>query len=211
VQPGCICSSSTSSQQYHFDPDQVTCLIGRVNAAGLRVQLVCAPAVTDDASLKRALDTGCARLNLGTPVLRNPAWTASVIAEHGSRPGVSLPVGVTDRGPRLALHGRYADGGDVWPLIELLDEAGCTSYTVTDISAEGALTGPNLTLLRQVTERTDAPVLAAGGIATVEHLSAVAGPGVHGAVVGRALLGGTFTLEQAHQALNQHEPNHRQP
>ena len=92
------------------------------------------------------------------------------------------------------------DGGELWTVLDRLDSAGCRRYVVTDVARDGSLDGPNLELLRAVCARTDAPVLASGGIASLDDLQALAamtGEGVEGAIIGTALYAGAFTLEQA--------------
>jgi phosphoribosylanthranilate isomerase len=91
-------------------------------------------------------------------------------------------------------------GGDLWEVLERLDREGCSRYVVTDVTKDGTLTGPNLDLLGAVADRTGAPVIASGGVSSLEDLRAIAtltGRGVEGAIVGKALYAGRFTLPQA--------------
>jgi phosphoribosylanthranilate isomerase len=168
-------------------------LAGVVGALDVKVEL--SGGIRDDASLARALATGCTRVNLGTAALEDPAWTARVIAEHGDRIAVGLDV----RGTTLAARGWTREGGDLWEVLARLDAAGCARYVVTDVTKDGTLRGPNLDLLRDVVEATGAPVVASGGIAVLEDLVALRGlaPRVEGAIVGKALYAGAFTLPQA--------------
>ncbi|MDO4899630.1 bifunctional 1-(5-phosphoribosyl)-5-((5-phosphoribosylamino)methylideneamino)imidazole-4-carboxamide isomerase/phosphoribosylanthranilate isomerase PriA [Actinomyces sp.] len=152
--------------------------------------------IRDDASLERALAAGAARVNLGTAALEDPAWTERVIAEHGDKIAVGLDV----RGTTLAARGWTKEGGDLWETLERLDAAGCARYVVTDVTKDGTLMGPNIELLREVCERTAAPVVASGGIAHLDDLRALArleGYGLEGAIVGKALYNGNFTLQEA--------------
>jgi len=152
--------------------------------------------IRDDESLTRALATGCRRVNLGTAALENPEWTARVIAEHGDRIAVGLDV----RGQTLAARGWTKEGGDLFETIARLDSDGCARYVVTDVAKDGTLMGPNLELLKSVCSVTKKPVIASGGIATLEDISALAklqSIGIEGAIVGKALYAGAFTLEQA--------------
>jgi phosphoribosylformimino-5-aminoimidazole carboxamide ribotide isomerase/phosphoribosylanthranilate isomerase len=154
--------------------------------------------IRDDESLTRALATGCRRVNLGTAALENPEWTARVIAEHGDRIAVGLDV----RGQTLAARGWTKEGGDLFETIARLDSDGCVRYVVTDVAKDGTLMGPNLELLKSVCSVTKKPVIASGGIATLEDISALAklqSIGIEGAIVGKALYAGAFTLEQALQ------------
>ncbi|MBC3763677.1 bifunctional 1-(5-phosphoribosyl)-5-((5-phosphoribosylamino)methylideneamino)imidazole-4-carboxamide isomerase/phosphoribosylanthranilate isomerase PriA [Quadrisphaera oryzae] len=152
--------------------------------------------IRDDASLERALSTGCRRVNLGTAALEDPEWTASAIARHGDRIAVGLDV----RGTTLAARGWTKDGGDLWEVLARLDRDGCSRYVVTDVTKDGTLRGPNTELLAQVCAATDAPVIASGGISSLDdlrELRALVGDGVEGAIVGKALYAGAFTLPEA--------------
>ena len=152
--------------------------------------------IRDDDSLHRALATGCVRVNLGTAALENPEWTARVIAEHGDRIAVGLDV----RGHVLAARGWTQEGGDLFETIERLERDGCARYVVTDVTKDGTLKGPNLELLQEVCAVTKKPVVASGGISSLDDIAALSslnGIGVEGAIVGKALYAGAFTLQQA--------------
>ena len=153
-----------------------------------------------DSSLAAALATGCARVNIGTAALENPAWVREVIAEHGEKIAVSLDV----RGSRLAARGWTSEGGVLTDVLQRLEKDGCPRYVVTDVGKDGTMTGPNLDLLRAVSAATARPVIASGGVASLDDLRALAslGPlGVEGAIVGKALYAGAFTLTQALEAV----------
>ena len=152
--------------------------------------------IRDDESLKRALSTGCNRINLGTAAIENPEWTAKIIAQHGDRIAVGLDV----RGHTLATRGWTEQGGDLFEMIAKLDSAGCSRYIVTDVTKDGTLTGPNLELLREVCSTTKAPVIASGGISVLQdliELRAMTALGIEGAIVGKAIYSGAFSLAQA--------------
>ena len=150
--------------------------------------------IRDDESLDAALASGAARVNLGTAALESPDWVRSAIARHGDKIAVGLDV----RGTTLAARGWTEEGGDLWETMARLDEDGCARYVVTDVHRDGTLTGPNLQLLRDVCARTDAAVVASGGVSSLDDLRAIAGLGtVEGAIVGKALYAGAFTLPEA--------------
>ena len=166
-------------------------VVGRLD---IKVEL--SGGIRDDESLKRALATGCRRINLGTAALENPDWTARVIAEHGDRIAVGLDV----RGHVLAARGWTKEGGDLFETLARLESDGCARYVVTDVTKDGTLQGPNLDLLREVCAATKKPVVASGGIsslADIAALSALHQIGVEGAIVGKALYAGAFTLQEA--------------
>ena len=152
--------------------------------------------IRDDASLEAALATGAARVNVGTAALESPDWVRTAIAKYGDRIAVGLDV----RGTTLAARGWTQDGGDLWQTLQRLDDEGCARYVVTDVHRDGTLTGPNLQLLRDVCARTSAPVVASGGVSSLDDLRAIASLtpiGIEGAIVGKALYAGAFTLPEA--------------
>ena len=174
-----------------------------VGALDVRVEM--SGGIRDDESLDAALSTGCARVNLGTAALEDPDWCRQAIARHGDRIAVGLDVRVVDGEPRLRGRGWVSDGGNLWEVLDRLDRDGCARYVVTDVSKDGMLTGPNLEMLSQVCAATDAPVVASGGVSSVADLEAIATlvpQGVEGAIVGKALYAGRFTLPEALAAVS---------
>jgi phosphoribosyl isomerase A len=152
--------------------------------------------IRDDPSLVAAMATGCRRVNLGTAALESPEWVRDAIASYGDRIAVGLDV----RGTTLAGRGWTRDGGELYDVLARLDADGCARYVVTDVRRDGTLTGPNLQLLRDVCAATDRPVVASGGVASLDDVRALAALvplGVEGAIVGKALYAGAFTLEEA--------------
>ena len=152
--------------------------------------------IRDDASLEAALATGAARVNVGTAALENPDWVRAAIAKHGERIAVGLDV----RGTTLAARGWTKPGGELFDVLARLDADGCSRYVVTDVRRDGTLTGPNLDLLRDVCAATDRPVVASGGVSSLDDLRALAALrdlGVEGAIVGKALYAQAFTLPEA--------------
>ncbi|HMC68716.1 MAG TPA: bifunctional 1-(5-phosphoribosyl)-5-((5-phosphoribosylamino)methylideneamino)imidazole-4-carboxamide isomerase/phosphoribosylanthranilate isomerase PriA [Mycobacteriales bacterium] len=170
-------------------------LLAQVVAA-VEVKVELSGGIRDDASLAAALATGATRVNIGTAALEDPAWVRAAIAKHGDRIAVGLDV----RGTTLAARGWTQEGGELFEVLERLDRDGCARYVVTDVRRDGTLTGPNLDLLRSVCERTDRPVVASGGVSTLDDLRALAKlaeVGVEGSIVGKALYAGAFTLPEA--------------
>ena len=165
-----------------------------VGALDIKVEL--SGGVRDDESLARAIATGCRRINLGTAALENPEWTARVIAKHGDLIAVGLDV----RGQTLAARGWTSEGGDLFETLARLDRDGCARYVVTDVTKDGTLTGPNIDLLKSVCAATSKPVVASGGISNlsdIANLAALTSIGIEGAIVGKALYAGAFTLGEA--------------
>jgi phosphoribosylformimino-5-aminoimidazole carboxamide ribotide isomerase/phosphoribosylanthranilate isomerase len=161
-----------------------------------RVNIELSGGIRDDASLEAALATGAKRINLGTAALENPEWAAHVIAEYGE----AIAVGLDVRGMTLAARGWTEEGGDLWAVLDRLESAGCARYVVTDVTKDGTLKGPNLELLRSVMERTNRPVIASGGVSSLDDIAALrelVPLGLEGTIVGKALYAGAFTLPEA--------------
>ena len=176
-------------------------LLAQVVAA-LDIKVELSGGIRDDASLERAIATGARRINLGTAALENPSWTAQVIAKHGELIAVGLDV----RGTTLAARGWTSEGGDLFETIERLDRDGCARYVLTDVTKDGTLAGPNIELLRSVCAVTSRPIVASGGIsslADIADLAALTSIGIEGAIVGKALYAGAFTLDQALEVVRQ--------
>lgn len=166
-------------------------IVGRLD---IKVEL--SGGIRDAETLERSLATGCRRVNLGTAALENPQWTAQAIAEHGDRVAVGLDV----RGTTLAARGWTKEGGDLYETLARLDAEGCARYVVTDVAKDGMMQGANLALLQDVCARTDRPIVASGGVSTLEDIRAIrelVPVGVEGAIVGSALYRGAFTLPEA--------------
>ncbi|HLZ37250.1 MAG TPA: bifunctional 1-(5-phosphoribosyl)-5-((5-phosphoribosylamino)methylideneamino)imidazole-4-carboxamide isomerase/phosphoribosylanthranilate isomerase PriA [Mycobacteriales bacterium] len=165
-----------------------------IRAVDVHVEL--SGGIRDDVSLAAALATGATRVTLGTAALESPEWVRRAIGEHGERIAVGLDV----RGTTLAARGWTREGGELYDVLARLDREGCARYVVTDVRRDGTLTGPNLDLLRDVCARTDRPVVASGGVSSLDDLRAIASLvplGIEGAVVGKALYAGAFTLADA--------------
>jgi len=160
------------------------------------VQVEVSGGIRDDRSLEAALESGASRINLGTAALENPEWAADVIGRYGD----VIAVGLDVRGTTLAARGWTQEGGDLWTVLGRLEEAGCSRYVVTDVTKDGTLKGPNLELLRDITSRTTKPVVASGGVSSLDDILALRDLvplGVEGAIVGKALYAGAFTLAEA--------------
>lgn len=171
-------------------------LLRKVIKQSKHVKVELSGGIRDDASLEAALELGAKRVNLGTAALENPEWTSAAIARYGEQIAVGLDV----RGETLAARGWTQEGGNLWEVLERLEDAGCPRYVVTDVTKDGTLRGPNVELLTQVCERTDRPVVASGGVSSLDDLAALrelVPLGVEGAIVGKALYAGAFTLAAA--------------
>ena len=171
-------------------------LLREVVAASSAVKIELSGGIRDDASLEAALEAGATRVNLGTAALEDPEWTARVIERFGD----AIAVGLDVRGTTLAARGWTKEGGDLWEVLARLEDAGCARYVVTDVTKDGTLKGPNIELLKEVMARTAKPVVASGGISSLQDITdlrALVSQGLEGAILGKSLYAGKFTLEQA--------------
>lgn len=172
-------------------------------AQELNIKVELSGGIRDDASLERALEFGATRVNLGTAALENPAWTARAIERFGDK----IAVGMDVRGTTLSGNGWTKDGGDLWDVLARLEDAGCARYVVTDVTKDGTLRGPNVELLREICAKTSKPVIASGGISSLEDLRVLrelVSEGIEGAIMGKALYAGQFTLAQALDVAGRH-------
>jgi 1-(5-phosphoribosyl)-5-[(5-phosphoribosylamino)methylideneamino] imidazole-4-carboxamide isomerase/N-(5'phosphoribosyl)anthranilate isomerase len=171
-------------------------LIREVVDASRSVKIELSGGIRDDASLEAALEAGATRVNLGTAALEDPAWTTRVIEKFGD----AIAVGLDVRGTTLAARGWTQEGGDLFEVLQRLEDSGCARYVVTDVTKDGTLRGPNIELLRQVMSKTSKPVIASGGISSLQDITdlrALVGEGLEGAILGKSLYAGKFTLQQA--------------
>ncbi|TDB55715.1 HisA/HisF-related TIM barrel protein [Photorhabdus luminescens] len=167
-------------------------------AVNINVQ-VCG-GIRDETILRKVLATGCQRVNLGTAALENPDWCARAIAEYGDKIAIALDVKNTSEGYQLATHGWNVSKGNLWDVLERLDKQGCQRYVVTDVERGGMMSSPNFTLLQEVCAKTSSPVIAGGGVSSLDDLRALADLstiGVEGAILGQALHIGKVPLEDA--------------
>lgn len=171
-------------------------VINRVIKGCQDVKIELSGGIRDDESLKQAVEMGAHRVNIGTAALENPEWTGEIIQEFGDLVAIGLDV----RGETLAARGWTKDGGNLFDTLKQLEAAGCARYVVTDVKKDGTLKGPNIELLREVMAATEKPVVASGGISSLEDIRSLrelADDGLEGAILGKSLYAGKFTLRQA--------------
>ena len=171
-------------------------LISEVVSSCSSIQVQVSGGIRDQESLTTALATGATRINLATSALIDMPWVHSVISNYAKKISVSLDIS----GSRLVARGSGEEVGELEDVLEQLEEFGCARYVVTDVTRDGSLNGPNLELLEKVLSRTNKPVIASGGIsqlADLEALMALRSKGLAGAILGKALYVGRFSLEQA--------------
>jgi 1-(5-phosphoribosyl)-5-[(5-phosphoribosylamino)methylideneamino] imidazole-4-carboxamide isomerase/N-(5'phosphoribosyl)anthranilate isomerase len=160
--------------------------------------------IRDDESLKRAIDLGATRVNIGTAALENPKWTSDVVGKFGHQVAIGLDV----RGETLAARGWVKEGGNIWDVMNALLADGVSRFVITDVTKDGTLSGVNHELLTDAATRineagSSANVTASGGISSLEDvlgvqdLQGATGGIVDSVIFGKAMYAGRFTLSEA--------------
>ncbi|MDK6566274.1 bifunctional 1-(5-phosphoribosyl)-5-((5-phosphoribosylamino)methylideneamino)imidazole-4-carboxamide isomerase/phosphoribosylanthranilate isomerase PriA [Corynebacterium pyruviciproducens] len=158
----------------------------------------------DSEAVAEAFAAGASRVSVGTAALERPEWVGELVDRYGDKVAVDLACSLVDGEWRVSTHGWVNDGGDLWEVLERFDQVGCRRFVVTDVSRDGAMSGPNVELLREVAAATDATITASGGVSTLEDLRTLAryeDEGIDGIIVGKALVEGAFTVDEALEAL----------
>jgi len=153
--------------------------------------------IRSDETVGRYLDAGVERVILGSRALREPAW---LVALCGRFPG-RIVAGIDARDGRVAVEG-WAKTSEVEALgfARELDGMGLRAIIFTDVATDGAMRGPNLPALRRLLDAVRTPVVASGGIASLDDVRRVAALPVEGMIIGKALFEGAFTLQAAIEA-----------
>lgn len=156
------------------------------------------------ADVRLLLDAGVARVVIGSLAVTAPETVAGWLAEFGAgRITLALDVKLEDGVPVPALKGWTQRAGvDLWAALARYPARTLEHILVTDVGRDGALTGPNLELLAEVKQRRpDLTLQASGGVSSLEDLRALKAIGCDGAIIGRALYEGRFTLTEALEAV----------
>jgi len=157
--------------------------------------------IRDRAGIEAWLEAGVARVVLGTVALRDPALVIAACKAHPGR----VAVGIDARAGKVAVEG-WAETAEVTAeqLALQFEDAGVAAIVFTDIDRDGALQGPNLAATAALARRLSTPVIASGGVSSLDDLKAIAGlaaDGVAGAIVGRALYDGRVDAAAAARVL----------
>jgi phosphoribosylformimino-5-aminoimidazole carboxamide ribotide isomerase len=159
--------------------------------------------VRDEETIRRLLDLGLARVIVGTRALREPKWFAEMATKYPQK----LVLGIDARDGKVATDGWLETS--TTPATQLAKEIAAMTTQVpaiiyTDIARDGMLTGPNFKQLTEMQQATAIPVIASGGVATMEDIVQLKEMKTHGCIVGRALYEGRVKLEEVLQCANQH-------
>ncbi|MCC7146681.1 MAG: 1-(5-phosphoribosyl)-5-[(5-phosphoribosylamino)methylideneamino]imidazole-4-carboxamide isomerase [Phycisphaeraceae bacterium] len=167
---------------------------------GLKVQV--GGGVRTEGTISRLLQAGVFRVVLGTAALRNWSWFEALMGNPTYRG--RLVLGLDAREGKLAVSGweeqlqttavDIAKKVSEWPL---------SAIVYTDITTDGTLTGPNLPAVRQMAESTYVPIIASGGVGSLEDLKKLRKLPIQGVIVGKAIYEGRFTVAQARKTLEE--------
>ncbi|HEX8862847.1 MAG TPA: HisA/HisF-related TIM barrel protein [Actinomycetes bacterium] len=174
--------------------------LARVVEAVAPARVEASGGVREPADLAALLDLGAARVVIGTAALEDPGWVLDACREHGD----AVAVGLDARGRVLQARGWTASGGDLFDTLAKLDAAGCRRFVYTEVARDGMLSGPAIDSLERVLAATGRPVIASGGVSSLDDLRALAplaARGLEGVIVGKALYAGRFTVAEALAAL----------
>lgn len=172
-------------------------------AAGVGVPVQSGGGIRDEFSAEALLDLGVARIVIGTAALEQPKLVRRLAQRHPGR----VAVGLDARDGEAAVRG-WTEGSGVTVLeaIGWFGDAGVAAFIVTDIARDGMLTGPDVEGLAKVLEKTNAEVIASGGVGSIEDLRTLAaleagGRRLSGAIVGKAIYEGVFSVAEAVRVL----------
>ena len=162
-----------------------------IHEVPVRVEL--SGGITSRGAIDAGLAMGPERVNIATQALGDIDTVCEAIDTYGERVAVCLDV----HGDRLAARGGSSEGGNVWEALHALNEAGVARLVVTDVTRDGQMNGSNRDLLARVTDLTPARIIASGGVNSLADIEALRVLGIEGAIVGKALYQGAFTLADA--------------
>ncbi len=178
-------------------------VVERINNA-VRVPVQMGGGIRTLSAARRVIAAGVSRVMLGTVAVQDPQIVRSACAEFGDE---AIIVAIDSRNGFAAISGWTSDTRvPATDLILHMQDAGARTFLCTDISKDGTLAGPDYTLMRQLVEVAGQGVIAAGGIASIQHLKRLAQTGVAAAVIGKALYTGDIDLAQAINAIEGPDP-----
>ncbi len=150
--------------------------------------------IRNEEAIVAMLEAGVTRLILGSSAVKDFEWFSRMAQSYPFR----LVLGLDARGAKVATDGWLQQGGlDLFEFAEQAADLPIAAIVYTDISKDGMLAGPNLERTARLVQAVNRPVVAAGGVTTVEDVFNLKSIGAAGAIIGRALYEGSITLEEA--------------
>jgi phosphoribosylformimino-5-aminoimidazole carboxamide ribotide isomerase len=168
-------------------------LIGQI-AASVRAKVETGGGVRTERDVDELLDLGLARVVLGTAAMADPALVARCAGRH---PG-SVAVGLDTKHGEVAVRGwTEGTGEQALDVVPRFEDAGVSAFVVTEISRDATMEGPDVAAYERLLEATSVPVVASGGVGTLDHLRELARLSLEGVIVGKALYERRFTVDEA--------------
>lgn len=168
-----------------------------------RMQFQCGGGIRAESDVQQLLDIGVARVVIGSLAVKKPDIVQSWMSKYGPEKFVlALDININEQGEkRIATHGWQQDSGvELAELLRTYLSAGVQQVLCTDISCDGTLQGPNQALYAEMVAKFPAVNWqASGGIGCLDDIEGLKSTNVQGVILGRALLEGKFTVEQAIQ------------
>jgi len=154
--------------------------------------------------VKEWLASGLDRVIIGSAAVGNLDFVAEMVALYGDK----ICIGVDAKNGKVATHGWLTDSGvDAFEFCRQLEKIGVQTVVYTDIAKDGMMQGPNFAAYERLVQETGIQIIASGGVSQLEDLRRLADIGVYGAILGKSLYEGAFTLEEALSCL----PNESSP
>jgi len=171
--------------------------LSKSQIANRKSQIQVGGGIRDEASIKQLLDMGVARAIIGTKAVSDFAWFSRMAEKFTGR----IALGLDTRGSKVATHGWTQDSPQL--LVKFAKKAAklpITAIIYTDITKDGMMAGPNLERTKALIEAVDVPVIASGGVSTIDDIKKLAELGAAAAIIGRSLYEGTLKLADAIKA-----------
>ncbi len=150
--------------------------------------------IRDESAVKKYIEAGAARVILGTAAVTESAFLADMTAKYGAK----IAAGIDIRDGYAAIKGwRETSGITAEEMFEKLQQAGVQTVICTDISKDGAMSGPGVSLYRSLLQKYSMDIIASGGISDTDSIRAVKALGMYGAIIGRAYYEGAVDLKEA--------------
>lgn len=147
--------------------------------------------------IEAKLSCGISRVIIGTKAVSDPEFIKNAVAKYGDK----IAVGIDAKDGKVAIEGweKTTEFGAV-EFAKKMEELGVKTIIYTDIATDGTLAGPNVEAMKEMASNIDVDVIASGGIGNMDHIMSLAGTGVEGVIVGRALYTGGVELAAAVEA-----------
>lgn len=177
-------------------PVNIAAIEKMIGSVGIPVQV--GGGVRNENAANDLYNAGASRVYMGTAAIQNPEIVKALCQKHGSD---AVIIAIDARDGKVAVNG-WLEGTEVsaQDLAQQMREDGVTRILFTDISRDGTLSGPNLDSVQSMVETSNLKVIAAGGIASAEHIRNLSDVGAEGAVIGKAIYTGEIDLHEIFQA-----------